>query len=286
MAGCERLQMLKTRVITAIWGIPLVGAVVWFGEPYFTIFIAICSLLAVIEFYRLTSAMKAVPLTVFGIIWTLLLIFSRNPKLQSLIEPHIGLDLLLPLLITSGMVISLITLLLRKQKQGAFADWAWTFAGILYIGWLLSYIITLRGLDNGRNWVFLALFATFGSDIAAFFIGRAIGKHKLAPGISPGKTWEGAIGGLLGAVIVSLFFLLPTPVQLSAYLNWWQTVIIGLLVSVFGQLGDLTESLLKRNAGVKDSGNLMPGHGGILDRMDSVLFAVIMVYYWVIWAIR
>ena len=110
------------------------------------------------------------------------------------------------------MAISLILLLTRKQKQGAFTDWAWTFAGILYVGWLLSYLVALRGLDDGRSWVFLAIFATFGSDSAAYFIGRAFGKHKLAPTISPSKTWEGAIGGLVGAAAVSLLFLLPTPV--------------------------------------------------------------------------
>ena len=152
----------------------------------------------------------------------------------------------------------------------------------MYVGWLLSYLVALRGLDNGRSWVFLAIFATFGSDSAAYFVGKAIGKHKLAPDISPKKTWEGAIGGLVGAAAVSLLFLLPTPVQLTAYLNWWQMIIIGLLVSIFGQLGDLVESLFKRNAGVKDSGNVFPGHGGMLDRMDSIVFAVVVVYYIVV----
>jgi len=278
--------MLKTRVITSLCGIPIAGVLIWFGEPYFTIFIAIWGLLAVMEFYRLTNTLKIAPLAVFGVIWTLLLIAVRNSQLQTFAQSYISLDLLYPLMITTGVVISLIMLLSLKPKQGAFTNWAWTFAGILYVGWLLSYILELRGLGNGRSWVFLALFATFGSDTAAFFVGRAIGKHKLAPTISPNKTWEGAIGGLLGAVIISLLFLLPTPVQLSASLTWWQAVILGLLISFFGQLGDLVESLLKRNVGVKDSGNLIPGHGGILDRMDSIVFAVVVVYYWVIWTIR
>jgi phosphatidate cytidylyltransferase len=146
--------------------------------------------------------------------------------------------------------------------------------------------VALRGLDDGRNWVFLAIFATFGSDSVAYFIGSAIGKHKLSPTISPKKTWEGAMGGVLGAVLVSLFFILPTPVQFSAHINWWQVIILGLLISIFGQLGDLVESLLKRNTGVKDSGNLFPGHGGMLDRMDSIVFAAVVVYYWVLWSIR
>jgi phosphatidate cytidylyltransferase len=278
--------MLKNRIITSAWAIPLIGVIIWFGEPYFTIFIAIAGLLAMIEFSRLTNVIKDKPLTIFGIIWTLLFIVIRNPHIESRIQPYISLDLLYPFLFTAGIAVSLIVLLTRKQKQGAFTDWAWIFAGILYVGWLLSYLVALRGLDDGRSWVFLAIFATFGSDSAAYFVGRTMGKNKLAPVVSPNKTWEGSAGGLIGGIIVSLFFLLPTPVRLTAFVNWWQIVILGLMISVFGQLGDLVESLLKRNTGVKDSGNLFPGHGGILDRMDSIVFAVVVVYYWVVWSIH
>ena len=274
--------MLKNRIVTSAWAIPLLGVIIWFGDPYFTILIAVVGLLAAMEFYRLTKGLKAQPLTIFGVIWTILLIVIRNPTIHSWLASHIDVELLIPTIITFGMAVSLILLLTRKTKLGAFTDWAWTFAGILYIGLLLSYLVTLRGLDNGRSWVFLAIFATFGSDSAAYFVGKAIGKRKLAPDISPKKTWEGAIGGLVGAAAVSLLFLLPTPVQLTAFLNWWQLIIVGLLVSVFGQLGDLVESLFKRNAGVKDSGNVFPGHGGMLDRMDSIVFAAVVVYYIVV----
>jgi phosphatidate cytidylyltransferase len=186
--------------------------------------------------------------------------------------------LVVPLLLTSAVVLSLIWLLRQPQKEGAFTDWAWTIAGIFYIGWLLSYFVALRGLDNGREWIFLALLTTFGSDTTAFFLGRALGKHPLAPHISPSKTWEGAVAGVLGSVIISLalvhFFSLP--------LDYGWAILLGLLVSILGQLGDLVESLLKRNMGVKDSGKLIPGHGGFLDRVDSVLFTGIVVYYFVI----
>ena len=265
--------MLKKRVITGLCGIPLLIAIVWFGEPWFTILVAIWGLLAVFEFYKMVAASKAPPLTYFGLIWTLLFILS----------PHFDYDTLTPLLLTSAVILPLTWLLVRPQKEGAFAGWAWTIAGLLYIGWLLSYLVALRGQPDGTNWVFLALFATFGSDTSAFFVGRALGKHYLAPSISPGKTWEGAIAGVLGAIIVSLLFILPTP--LSLHLNWGQAILLGLLVSVFGQLGDLVESLLKRNMGVKESGKLIPGHGGFLDRIDSVVFAGVVVYYYMIWTI-
>ena len=267
-----RNYMLKRRVITGLWGIPLLIAAVWFDQPlpWFTLLVAIWGLLAVFEFYKMGAGAKVPPLTYFGLIWTLLFILS----------PHFNNDFITPpTLLTSAVVLSLIWLLLRPQKEGAFIGWAWTMAGILYVGWLLSYFVALRGLDDGRNWVFLALFATFASDTAAFFAGRALGRHHLAPRISPGKTWEGTIAGCLSAIIVSLLFTMFLP------LSYGQAILLGFLVSLFGQLGDLAESLLKRNMGVKDSGRLLPGHGGALDRIDSVVFAGVVVYYYVIWAI-
>ena len=263
--------MLKKRVITGLWGILLLAAIVWFGDPWFTILVAIWGLLAAFEFYKMAAVSRVPPLTYFGLIWTLLFILS----------PHFDYDTLTPLLLTSAVILPLIWLLLRPQKEGAFAGWAWTTAGILYVGWLLSYLVALRGLDTGRDWVFFALFTTFASDTTAFFTGRAWGRHRLAPNISPGKTWEGAIAGVFGAIVVSLVLVM----LLSLPLNYWQAVLLGLAVSIFGQLGDLVESLFKRNMGVKESGKSMPGHGGFLDRMDSVAFAGVVVYYYVIWAI-
>jgi len=276
--------MLKKRIITSLWFVPLLVIVVWFGgEPGFTALMVILGILAALEFYRMVAMSKAPPLTYFGLIWTALFILSRNSELLTILEPRFNLSLVTPLLLASAVVLSLIGLLSRRQKEGAFTSWAWTIAGILYVGWLLSHLVALRGLDAGRNWVFFALFTTWASDTTAFFIGRKLGRHKLAPNISPGKTWEGATGGILGAIIVSILFFTATPFHLP--LTYWQAIPLSILVSIFGQVGDLVESLLKRNMGVKDSGKLMPGHGGILDRMDSIIFAGIVVYYYVIWAI-
>lgn len=266
--------MLKKRFITALWSLPLLIIAVWFDEPlpWFTILVAIWGLLAVFEFYRLVAVSEVRSLTAFGLIWTLLFILS----------PHFDYDFTVPLLLTSAIVLSLVWLVLHPQKEGVFLGWVWAIAGILYVGWLLSFLVGLR-LDAGRNWVFFALFTTFGSDTIAFFVGRALGRHRLAPSISPNKTWEGAIGGVFGAIIISLLFTLTTPLNLP--INYGQAVLLGLLVSVFGQFGDLVESLLKRNVGVKESGKMMPGHGGFLDRMDSVVFAGIVVYLYCIFVI-
>ena len=272
--------MLRKRIITALWGIPLLVIAILFDEPipWFTVFVAVWGLLAAFEFYRMVAVSGVPPLTYFGLIWTLLFILSRDSDLLSILEPHFNPDLLTPLLLTSAMVLSLIWLLLRPQKEGAFIGWAWTIAGILYVGWLLSYLVALRGLDDGRNWVFFVLFVTFASDTTAFFVGRALGRHHLAPRISPGKTWEGTIAGVFGAIIISLLFTIPTRLDLHINISLWQAILLGFLVSVFGQCGDLVESLLKRNMGVKESGKLMPGHGGVLDRTDSIVFAGIVVY--------
>lgn len=265
--------MLRKRVITAIWGVPLVLLAVWFDEPlpWLTVMLAVWGLLAAVEFQRITGVAGTRPLAVFGLAWTLLFI----------IYPQLPGDLTLPLLLTSAAVLSLALLLFLPKKDGLFTGWAWTMGGILYIGWLLGLLVALR-LEAGRDWVYLALVATFGSDTAAYFIGRAFGRHKMAPRISPGKTWEGAVGGLLGAVIISLLFTLPTPVRLP--LAYWEAALLGLFISIFGQAGDLAESLLKRSGGVKESGNLLAGHGGLLDRLDSILFAgaVVYVFYFLV----
>jgi len=272
------------RITTSVWYASLLVVVIWFGgQRGFTALMVVFGILAALEFYRMVAMSKTPPFTYFGLIWTAFFILSRNSELLSLFETHFGSGLLMPLLLTSAVVLPLIRLLSRRQKEGAFATCAWTIAGIFYVGWLLSYLVALRSLDAGRNWVFFALFTTWASDTTAFFIGRRFGRHKLAPDISPGKTWEGAIGGIAGAVIMSILFFTPTPFHLP--LVYWQAIVLSLLVSIFGQIGDLVESLLKRNMGVKDSGRLMPGHGGILDRLDSIIFAGVVVYYYVVWAI-
>lgn len=266
---------LKQRLVTSLILIPVVILATWFDEPFswLTLGAVIWGGLALFEFYRLVnnSTLEIRPLTVFGIIWGMVLVAS--PNFTGAIPPAT--------IMTTGVVLSLVWLLFRKRKESAFGAWAWTTAGVMYVGLLLSYLVALRLLPDGAGWVFLVLFSTFASDSAAFFAGSLWGRHRLAPNISPHKTWEGAVGGLAGgmlvAPLVTLVFSLPV--------SWVETVILGLLVSAFGQMGDLAESLFKRNMKAKDSGNSIPGHGGCLDRMDSVVFASIVVYYYVLWLV-
>jgi phosphatidate cytidylyltransferase len=156
-------------------------------------------------------------------------------------------------------------------------DWALTLAIAIYLGWPLSFFPLLRGYDVGLShgawWVLAVLFGVWGFDTGAFFAGRFFGRHKLAPNISPGKTWEGVIGGMVLSITAALLFTVK-PLAVP----WYLAILLGILVGVAAVLGDLAESLIKRQTHVKDSGHIMPGHGGMLDRIDSLLFAVIVVY--------
>ncbi|NWF78342.1 MAG: phosphatidate cytidylyltransferase [Chloroflexi bacterium] len=276
--------MLKHRVITAAVGVPLIILAIWFGKPWpwFTILIAAAALAGTYEFYHMADFDRREPLIYLGLLWALALVLS----------PYYRNHDILPIVISGAMLVSLIALLRYPSREQAFRNWAWTIAGAFYVGWMLSYWLNLRGLDDGQNWVYLAMFTTFANDTAAFFIGRAKGKHRLAPTISPSKTWEGAVGGLLSSIaaaVVIATILNRLSLQLGQIppftFKYWQIMLLGFLVSLFAQLGDLVESLLKRNMGVKESGNLLPGHGGILDRFDSLIFVGAIVYYYVIWAI-
>ncbi len=266
--------MLRQRLLTALWGVPLLVAAIWFGDPWYTLLIATAALVGVFEFYRMVARSHGPPLIYLGLFFTLLFILS----------PHYAQDpRLVPLLVTLALTFSLIWLVVfYRRREEAFTSWAWTLAGVFYVGWMLSYFVALRRMDNGMEWVFFALFTAFASDTSAFFVGRALGKHPMAPSISPGKTWEGAIAGFLGAIVASSILAIVFDNLPLAYAG---AVALGFVISLFAQLGDLVESLLKRNLGVKDSGNLMPGHGGVLDRVDSVVFVGALVYYYVIWIV-
>jgi phosphatidate cytidylyltransferase len=276
--------MLRQRVLSAVVFVPILFASIWFGNPWFSVVVAIAALLGVIEFYAMVARREWQPLTFFGTLWTLFFIFNAYyaPKYSS---NNIYI-LVTSALITSAVALSLVRVLfLRSSGEKVMVSWAASVAGIFYMGWLLSYwvlIMNSYGGDwNGRDWVILALFSTFAVDTTAYFIGRAWGRHKMAPTVSPGKTWEGAIGGLVGAIVAVVALALILDIDIS----YSEMVIVGVLIAVFAQLGDLAESKLKRSMGAKEASNLIPGHGGILDRLDSIVFTGVVVYYCLRWFI-
>jgi phosphatidate cytidylyltransferase len=275
--------MLAKRVATALVLFAAVIVVLWADGafPWFAVTASLVVALGLWEFYGMvTSSGKGKPALWLGIV--LAILFTIQPYFNWANDGGI--------ILSAAVVLPLIWVMARKNRDDACSSWAFTLAGVLYLGWLASRYPALMQLTDGREWVILALFCTFASDTAAYFTGRLLGRHKMAPAISPNKTWEGAAGGVAGSIAVSLavtwLFTLdfawfsPLPVGVLT------AVLLGLAISVFAQAGDLVESLFKRNMGAKDSSKLLPGHGGILDRVDSVVFAGLVVYYYVIWLVR
>lgn len=182
--------------------------------------------------------------------------------------------------VTAAMLLLSVLFLCRFRRLEAVArDLAVAVFGLLYVPLLLSHAGLLRQLEHGREWVFLVLAMVMASDSLAYFVGISLGRHRLYEAISPKKSIEGSIGGLFGGIIGALvvkFAALPQ-------LDMTDVFVLGLGVGAFSQVGDLVESMLKRSFGVKDSGTLFPGHGGLLDRLDSLLFAFPITYYYALW---
>lgn len=190
-----------------------------------------------------------------------------------------GREALFPALIFSVFVFFLYNMTgARDLKEAAF-DIAFKAFGIIYIAIPLSYLVLLRNLVSGQWWILFVLVIIWANDTAAYFTGKTMGRHSLCPSISPKKTVEGAIGGLLGGLLAAFFFNRYLMMGLGA----GGVLALSIVLGIVGIIGDLSESLLKRSAGVKDSGSLIPGHGGILDRIDSLLFSIPVLYYLLVW---
>jgi len=270
--------MMRKRWLSALVLFAIVFVAVWFDSPAYSVVLAVFATLGALEFFGMVGLPRYHPLTIFGLVWVLLFILVAH------FEGNYT-----PLLLASAVGFSLIWLIFSTSVKDAAVYWAWTLAGIIYIGWMMSHFIPLRQLDSaggtdiGRDWVLFALFTNIAVDTAAFFVGRAWGRHRLAVTISAKKTWEGAVAGFAAAIATALVLTVILPNL--ANVPYWQAAILGAIVGVFAQLGDLAESLLKRSAGLKDSGTMVPGHGGLLDRMDSIIFTVVVVYYYVTFVI-
>ena len=189
--------------------------------------------------------------------------------------------------ISALLILSFTWLILtRKNLEGSVLDWALAMGSAFYLGWPLAFFLLLRGdtlgaSNNGFWWMLALFFITWADDTFAFFTGHFFGRTKLSPLISPAKTWEGFAGGLIFTIVAAVLFTMVLPAAFGHPLQvvWYQAVILGVLVAIVATVGDLAESLLKRGTGVKDSGKIVPGHGGILDRMDSLLFTVLVVFF-------
>jgi len=250
---------LRLRVATAGVGIPLlVWLVGWSPFFVFSGFFSLLTLAALWEFYAMVFphhwlARAAGILSGFGLAQLTL---------------AVGASLSANLLALALICVFAALLFYRHVVEPQLNPWSWTAIGGFYIGYLLPHLILLFGEPNGRAWVFWLFLVVMAGDSAAYFIGRRFGRRKLAPHLSPGKTVEGACGYVVGAVLGGFVAAALAFERIS----WWEIFLLSVAVSVLGQVGDLFESWIKRVHHVKDSGKLLPGHGGVLDRLDSLIF--------------
>jgi len=259
---------MRARITTALLGIPLLILIIAFGRPWhlFTLLVLLVTVIALGEYFCMAFA-QARGQRYFGVF--LGFFVSLAMLIPGLAQP----DLLLGPVAVAALCSYLFLgggLELRYRHLG------WTLLGIIYLGYLFPHIVLVYRAPQGTQWVFFLLLVSTTGDTASYFTGMAIGKRKLYPDVSPNKTIEGAAGGAVASVLVGTLgavFLLPT-------LAWLEAALVAMGVNILAQTGDLFESWIKRVFQVKDSGKLLPGHGGMLDRIDSFIFpAVFMAHY-------
>ena len=274
---------LRSGLLIGIFGL----IVVLLGGWFFTLATALLTYLALLEFFRMAEFKGIKPATKTTLFSSFIIIISTYLETIGLLDGEIS-NSILPI-----CSVGICTWLLLQPKSGTISDIAASIFGLFYLGFLPSYWIKLRGLElviissnrgflpldnlsntTGLNLTLTSCFLIVASDIGSYFIGKSFGKTSLSP-ISPGKTVEGLIGGISCSILLAIFF---------AYsLNWespfFVGFIYGILISLMALVGDLIESMMKRDAKIKDSGTFLPGHGGILDRIDSYIFTPSVLYY-------
>ncbi len=259
------------RVLSALVLIPPFLLLVHFGSPMlFSLVVGAVIVLAAREFARLCPAGAEAGLTLLTVLgsltWYATVLWTG--------------DLAGALTLIAGVGL-LRALLCRQDLRVGILQAAWLVLGVAYVGGFLSFASLLRGLYDGRQFLYFLVLTTWAGDTGAYYVGSRYGRHRLAPRISPGKTVEGVAGGILGTALVAALgsgWVWPR-------IPWGPAILVGVVLALVGVAGDLCESAVKRAAAVKDSGNLIPGHGGVLDRLDSLMFAGAMLYgfVWVGW---
>jgi len=195
----------------------------------------------------------------------------------------------LPALATGVLTLSILIVMIwhlfdyEKGRDRAATDFTVTAAGIVYLGWIGAYLIELRNIPNGLWWLLIVLPTIWLADMAAYFVGIRFGKHPLSPRLSPKKTWEGYWAGVVFGTLSSIGLAMLWHCLGGPQVVWWVAAALGALLSIFTTLGDLGESMFKRQAGLKDSSNIFPGHGGVLDRIDSWLWGAALGYLFINW---
>lgn len=272
-AGRRRWSGLGSRLFAAALFVPSFLVITWRGEFYFVLLVNMITLAGQREFARLVQAkgIRVHPVPAY----------ASSLALPWLAYLHDGIHAPIGLVV---LLLSILGLQLFRRSGQALSEIAASALGVLYVSWLMSYLVLLRELPtvvsqpygDGFAYVTLVFLLTWMSDTGAYLVGSLVGRHKLAPRISPAKSLEGAAGGAAFAIGAGMGAA-ATFMRHDVTLLWG--ALLGALASLFGLLGDLVESLLKRDAQIKDASSAIPGHGGVLDRFDSVLFAAPLLYY-------
>ena len=274
--------MLVLRFISGMIGIPLLIVLVFVGGGFpFILGVAALSIIGLSEFYQGVRKTGAEPQEWCGLASAFLFLFSARNQFQ---EKQFSTPGVLTLFVIATLCMELL-----RPKRAPVKNLGATLFGTVYVGWLFSYLVAINSVQGGSlrldgipfdirygAWLVLYIcFTTWASDTAAFLVGRKWGTHKFVPKLSPQKSVEGLVAGFAAAIVVSI--LMGTAMGLSIM----HVVILGVGIWIAGVVGDLAESAIKRDIGIKDFGVLIPGHGGILDRFDSLLFAAPLFYYYV-----
>ena len=274
---------MRQRVAVAIVLLPIGMAAIYFGGLYYISLIAILLGLAAWEYVNLFNAGGHQPSGVLVVGGTLSFVALR--ALHYFFDSALFADIAWLASILTIISISYHMIQYERGRDHAATDFAITISGFFYIGLLGSYLILLRSLPEGIWWVLTALPAVWFADSGAYFYGRVYGKHKLSPRLSPKKSWEGYIAGIVVSILGTAAFaaMWRLPAGVGTELTALRGAILGLVISIIAPLGDLGQSMIKRQFDVKDSSNLIPGHGGAFDRIDSWLWAGVMGYYIITW---
>ncbi len=272
---------MSTRVATAAVAIPLLVLAAWAGNLWFLALAAAAAAVGSLEVSAMARRRGHKPAATLAQAWSVAFVVAAYVASTGGDAPAEAAALLAVVALV-GQAVVMPSALWRSTPSRAVATWAVTAGAALYPGLLLAYAPLLRALDDGFLWVLLLLGTVFAADTAAYFAGRLLGRRRMAPRISPGKTWEGTAAGLAAAAascaIIAAALDLPLSLPLAAAL--------GAVLGVAAILGDLAESALKRACGVKDSGALVPGHGGVLDRLDSIVFNLPLMYHLIVWTVQ
>lgn len=261
------LVILKQRVITGIALVILLIVILAFGTPFVEIAVALLAAVAVIELFNTTKLSGNKMLLIAAIIGTLCLVSVQ----------YFGAYLFNPVMYV--YIVALFIIYMSNMHTVNLKDIAQTFLLTVYVAFMFAHIILVRNMEDGHLLIWLVLIGAFVTDTAALFGGKFFGRHKLCPKLSPKKTVEGSISGIIGCIIATLVFCLVGSIGFDLEPNYGRAIVLGFGASIVSQLGDLSASCIKRQFSIKDYGKIFPGHGGVMDRLDSLFFVAPFVYY-------